>query len=73
MTLVPVQHSAGLPAQRRPTPAAARRRVRSVCLYTCSFNPSGMGAHMLTLAEHYVPPGSGSRSPTGRHPRPTPS
>ena len=57
MTLVPVQHSAGLPAQRRPTPVSARRRVRSVCLYTCSFNPSGMGAHMLTLAEQYVAAG----------------
>lgn len=31
--------------------------VRSVCLYTCSFNPSGMGVHMLALAERYLAEG----------------
>src|SRR3712207_1317033 len=57
MTLVPAPPSAGLPRQRRPRVAAGRRRARSVCLYTCSFNPSGMGAHMLALAEQYVAAG----------------
>src|SRR3712207_6221261 len=54
MTLVPAPPSAGLPRQRRPRVAAGRRRARSVCLYTCSFSPSGMGAHMLALTEQYV-------------------
>ena len=53
MTLVPVRRSTGLPQQRRPT-VAGHRAVRSVCLYTCSFNPSGMGAHMLALTDEYV-------------------
>ena len=59
MTLVPALRAAGVPSQRRPHAASRRRLVRSVCLYTCSFNPSGMGAHMLTLAEHYVAAGLG--------------
>src|SRR3712207_2475079 len=57
MTLVPAPPSAGLPRQRRPRVAAGRRRARSVCLYTCSSNPSGMGAHMLALAEQYAAAG----------------
>jgi glycosyltransferase involved in cell wall biosynthesis len=56
MTLVPARRSAGLPQMRRP-PVASRPAVRSVCLYTCSFNPSGMGWHMLALAEEYVAAG----------------
>jgi glycosyltransferase involved in cell wall biosynthesis len=31
---------------------------RSICLYTPSFDPSGMGAHMLDLAEQYVQAGA---------------
>ena len=35
----------------RPVPP----RTRSVCLYTPSVDPSGMGAHMLDLAAEFVP------------------
>ena len=36
-------------------PSRARREHRpSVCLYTPSYDPSGMGVHMLALAEEYV-------------------
>lgn len=39
-----------------PAEAGARgRRPLSVCLYTPSVNPSGMGAHMLDLAAEYLP------------------
>lgn len=31
--------------------------MTAVCLYTCSYNPSGMGAHMLALAEQYADQG----------------
>lgn len=60
-----------VPTQRRTQRSVRRLRVsrtavpltggsgavRSVCLYTCSFNPSGMGAHMLALAEQYAASG----------------
>ena len=59
MTLVPAVRPAGVPSPRRPVPprGPSGAPVRSVCLYTCSFNPSGMGAHMLALAERYVATG----------------
>ena len=41
---------AGVPAAR---PGGTRRL--SVCLYTPSVDPSGMGAHMLDLAAQYLP------------------
>lgn len=36
-------------------PAAEAPRRLSVCLYTPSFDPSGMGAHMVDLVAEYVP------------------
>src|SRR4051794_7227256 len=57
MTLIPARRPSRL-SPRRLAPVVARRRpLRSVCLYTCSYNPSGMGAHMLALTEQYVAEG----------------
>ncbi len=48
----------GKPAGQWPSEAARRRalpgRWGSVCLYTPSVSPSGMGAHMLDLAAEYL-------------------
>ena len=41
-------------AAARPAPAATDRTLPDVCLYTPSANASGMGQHMLDLAEVYV-------------------
>jgi glycosyltransferase involved in cell wall biosynthesis len=43
--------------RRAPAPAGSMRG-RSVCLYTPSVDPSGMGAHMLDLAECYLAAGA---------------
>ena len=42
-----------MPSARSAPPTARWRR--SICLYTPSVDPSGMGAHMADLAEAYVP------------------
>lgn len=49
----PVGRSVLHPAVRQ----AARRRAarRRVCLYTPSYDPSGMGGHMVDLAQAYAP------------------
>ena len=47
----------GVAAPDRTAPtllAEPHRRARSICLYTPSVSPSGMGAHMLDLAAEYV-------------------
>ena len=45
-------------ARAVPPPGAGRDRVRSVCLYTPSADPSGMGAHLLDLAAEQVAAGA---------------
>ena len=40
--------------QEEPHAPAPSGRVRSICLYTPSADPSGMGAHMLDLASEYA-------------------
>lgn len=43
---------------QQPAPLeAARTCLSTVCLYSCSVNPSGMGVHMLALARHLAEAG----------------
>lgn len=51
--------SPAVPPRQLDRPRAERGPVlpSSVCLYTCSVNPSGMGVHMLALARHLVEAG----------------
>ncbi len=41
-------------ARQEPLPVGPTLQARSVCLYTPSVDPSGMGAHMLDLAAEWV-------------------
>ncbi|WP_369133673.1 glycosyltransferase family 4 protein [Modestobacter sp. I12A-02662] len=52
--LVPPSAPAGA-QDGRPVPGGSHRRRLSVCLYTPSVDPSGMGSHMVDLAAEYQP------------------